>query len=302
MQQPRGRRPSATGAAVLLGTNLVWAAGYPATALALRGMTPAFLALLRLAVGAAALAPHLRPTPWRARGALAAAALGLVGYTLPIYLQILGLARSSPAAAALFVALEPLLTALLAAWQLHEPIPRPRQAALALAALGAWTTAGFPRPGVHGQLGGIALLLLATGGFAAYNVFSAPLAAHLGPARATAATLGAGALGMLPLWLATGARLPLHATAVSWTAAAFLALPGTAGAYLAWNWAVSRLPVSFAALSLYVQPVCGALLSIAVLRMQPSWGFDLGALAILGALVLGRERRPSPRDRAGAPA
>lgn len=292
-------RARAAAVAALVAANVIWASSYPATALALRAFPPVLLALLRLGVGGLALLPLLRIAPagtaaraaWDRRTLALAALLGLVGFTLPVYLQIVGLARSTPALAAMSVALEPLLTAAIAAATLREPLPPARRAALLLATLGAWAIAGFPRPGATGYLLGELLLLAANLGFAAYNAYSVRLVARLPAPAATAATLLAGFVGTVPLWLATGASAPRDPGPAALGAAAFLALPGTAGAYLLWMIAVGRVPVTLAALFLYVQPVLGAALSVAVTGQRPAASFYLGATAILAALVLGQGRR-----------
>lgn len=293
---PRPRRRG-LAAAVVIADNLIWGASYPATAIALRGMAAAWLTLVRLAIGAVLLMPWLRlqsPHGWTYRDAAWATVLGLLGFTLPVYLQIIGLRDSSPALAAIFVALEPLLTALIAAVALREAVPWKRRAALLLAFLGAWATAGFPRPGRPGHALADILLLAANLGFAAYNALGTTLSQRVGAPAATAATLLAGCAGMLPIWLLAGAPLPHQATVGAWAALAFLALPATAGAYLGWMWAVTRLPVAVAALSLYLQPVVGVLLAVALTGVRPAPSFYLGATAILGALAMGRHRAAPP--------
>jgi drug/metabolite transporter (DMT)-like permease len=290
---------------VLVAANLAWGSGYPATAVALRALSPALLAALRLGVGGLALVPVVFRSRagerWDARTLLWALGLGVAGFGLPVYLQIVGLQDSSPALAAIFVALEPLLTAAVAAAWLREPLPAARRWALALAAFGAWATAGFPRPGAAAHLLGDLLLLAANLGFSAYNALAGRLAERLSAPRATAATMLAGLLGVVPVWLADGGRLPARLAPSVVAAVLFLTLPGTAGAYLAWTWAVTQVPVAAAALFLYLQPVTGVVLSVVLTRAWPALSFYVGTAAIAVALALGARPALDARTR-GDPA
>ncbi len=275
--------------------NLIWAGTYPATGIALRGMTPEFLTMVRLGVGALALLPFLRGNHekrWSLKTALAALGLGVMGFSIPVYLQSLGLYLSTPALAAISIALEPLVTAVIAALWLHEVFGRGRKVALAMAVLGAWAVAGFPVIGHLGYAYGDALLLGAIGCFAVYNVFSARLSQAVGPSTATAATLLGGFIGSVPIWLVTGARTPYTWVHGELWALLYLSVLATALAYFLWMFAVHRVPVSLVALFLYLQPVIGVLLSVMITHNRVNGAFVLGSLLILGALYIGRDRLP----------
>jgi drug/metabolite transporter (DMT)-like permease len=297
--QPLSRRAAVAGLVVI---NLVWAGGYPAAAVALRAISAAPLTLLRLAVGAAMLAPWLRlpgGARWRLRPALLAAALGALGFALPIYLQTAGLARSSAAMTAVLVALEPLLTAGLGAVLLRQTLPARRRAGLAVAAAGAWLIAGLPRPGHAGFLLGDALLVLSVLCFAGYNVLSAALTAEVPPGAAAAATMWAGFLAMVPVWLLAGAHVPRHVGPGPAGAAAFLAVAATGLAYVVWVAALGSVPAAEAALYLYLQPVGGVLLAVWITGTRPGASFWAGAALVLLGVFLGTERpaRPGPASR-----
>ena len=293
---PGSRRATAAG---LVLVNLAWAAGYPAAAIALRDIPSGLLTVVRLGIAALMLAPlaaRSRGTRWD-RGTVAlAASLGVVGFALPIYLQTLGLAMSTPAMTAILVALEPLFTAVLAGALLRQPLPALRRIALAVALVGAWTIAGLPRPGHAGYLAGDVLLVLSVVCFATYNAFSSRLTDRVPPPAAASATLWAGFLGMIPLWLLLGAGLPHHLSTGPAAATAFLAVVGTGLAYLVWVTALGRIPAAEAALYLYLQPVFGVLLSVLLTGARPSAGFYLGAGLILFGVFLGAERGPAAAD------
>ncbi len=278
---------------ILVAMNLIWAGTYPATSLALRGMTPEFLTMVRLGVGALAFLPFLRLTRgklWDVKLGLLALGLGIVGFSIPVYLQSLGLFLSTPALAAISIALEPLVTMVIAAMWLQEVFGRGRKWALVMAVVGAWAVAGFPTLGHAGYAYGDLLLLVAIGCFAVYNVFSARLSQVVGSSTATAATLLGGFIGSVPIWLATGARTPHTWIHGELWALLYLSILATALAYFLWMFSVRRVPVSLVALFLYLQPVLGVLLSVIITHTQLSFSFFVGALLILGALFVGQER------------
>ncbi len=280
----------------LLVMNFIWAGTYPATAFALISLSAPLLTLIRLGTGSIVMMPFL----WRSVRSWTAPAigrvmiLGVVGFSLPLVLQTQGLKASTPAMAAISIALEPLVTAVMAGLWLKQSLPVARRWALVIASAGAWAIAGFPRPGVKGYILGDGLLVLAVVCFAVYNVSSSSLSRYLGPGEATAGTFLAGFIGTVPIWLVTGARIPVVWKLPSLEATAYLALLGTALAYFLWMHTASRIPVALMALFLYLQPVLGVVLSILFTPSHVGWPFIIGSLAILGALYIGRD----PRQRA----
>ncbi|MCY0907639.1 MAG: DMT family transporter [Sulfobacillus thermotolerans] len=278
----------------LLAMNLIWAGTYPATGLALTAASATFLTMFRLLAGTLVFAPFLfRGRPWTASKIVRTLGLGVIGFSLPLVLQTQGLRASTPAMAAISIALEPLLTALMASLLLKERLPKARKWALALAAVGAWAVAGFPRPGVQGYGMGDGLLVAALGCFAIYNVYSSSLSRMLSPQQATAATFAGGFLGTVPLWLATGAQVPHHWSGPPLWAALYLAVLGTAVAYFLWMLTASRIPMAIMALFLYIQPVLGVVLSAWITPEPMTGSFYLGSAAILLALYLGRDVIPA---------
>lgn len=291
--KPASPRAAAIG---LVLVNLAWAAGYPLTAIALRDIPAGLLTLLRLLGGALLVTALVRPgrARWDRAAYAYAAALGVVGFALPVYLQTLGLARSSPALTAILVSLEPLLTAVLSAGLLGQRLPAARRAALGIALGGAWLIAGRPRPGHPGFLVGDLLLGLSVLCFAAYNAFSSRLTDRVPAVEAAAATLWVGVVATVPLWLLGGAHLPRAVSAGPLAATAFLALVGTGLAYLAWVAGLQALPSAQVALYLYLQPVFGVLLSVLWTGAHPTAGFYAGAALILFSVFLGGEGRSWP--------
>ena len=276
----------------LLLMNFIWAGTYPATALALISLSAPLLTMIRLGTGSVVMMPFLWRSvrSWSLSMVVRVTFLGIVGFSLPLVLQTQGLKLSTPAMAAISIALEPLFTAAMASLWLKQPLSKARRWALIVAIGGAWAVAGFPRPGVKGYILGDSLLLLAVVCFAVYNVFSSSLSRYLGPGEATAGTFLGGFVGTVPIWLFSGAQLPLHWKVPSIMATVYLALLGTAVAYFLWMHTASRISVALMALFLYLQPVLGVLLSLLFIPTHVGWSFVAGSLAILLALYMGRDR------------
>ncbi|WP_208527727.1 DMT family transporter, partial [Methylacidiphilum caldifontis] len=115
--------------------NLIWAIGYPVTTVALHeGMPPSLLAVVRLVGAFLMLWPQLRGLP-HLSGKLwgFCAVMGVTGFTLPMWLQIRGIGGTDAAIGAISIALEPLLTVLLAAQITGQRVHRGQQVALGLA-------------------------------------------------------------------------------------------------------------------------------------------------------------------------
>ena len=71
-----------------------------------------------------------------------------------------------------------------------------------------------------------------------------------------------------------------HFSLTSWGAAAAQGLLATAGAYLAWNWGLERVPASRAGVFLNLEPLVGTLLGVSLLHEH------LGPVAILGGVLI----------------
>ena len=278
--------------AVIL-ANLIWSGSFSATAIAVHFMSPAFLTMVRLGTGALVLSPFLRLTGgkrWDWRTIFQALVLGAVGFAAPVYLETKGLALSTPALAAISIAMEPLFTVLVATALLREHLGVARRWATVLAFFGAWAIAGFPRPGRSGYLAGDLFMVGAVFCYALYNAYSKRLTNVLPPSAATAATLWGGFFASIPLWWMSGAVVPHQMTGLDWVAVLYLALLATSGAYVLWMFALKSINVSFAALFLYMQPVLGVVLSVWIVGTRPGLDFYAGAACILAAIVMGRDK------------
>ncbi|MCY0869469.1 MAG: DMT family transporter [Firmicutes bacterium] len=287
MPRVHSRKPL-LGILAVIGANLIWSGSFPATTIALAGCPASLLALIRLFIGAALLCPTLfRGTLlWRRATIVQAALLGVVGFTLPVYLETQGIGSSTPAVGAVLIALEPICTAVIAAVALRERLPRRRVVALALAFFGAYLIAGLPRPGDPGYAVGDLLMTGAVICYALYNVLSKRLLVHIEAVQAAAITLLGGCAGGFVVWGLRGAPGLGRMDGMTWAAVLYLAILSTAVAYYLWLFALNRFAASRVTLFLYMQPIAGVLLSFLIVGTRPGRLFFVGGALILAGLYI----------------
>jgi drug/metabolite transporter (DMT)-like permease len=278
---------------VLLGANVVYATSYVATRVTLSGVPPATLALARLVVGALVLAllgGSRAGAPLLSRDDRRTIAwMGLLGFAGAYVLSHWGIARSTATNAALLIVVEPLSLMLLSPVYLGERLSRREAVGAAMALAGTTLVVVNGIPGVTEKLvphwQGDLLLVLAGVAYAAYSLLGRRVLDRHAPLGVTVRSLVWGATGIFPVaaaeWV-SGSRPRWTASAVAGTL--YLAVVITALGYVAWNWALARVPAPRAALFLNVQPIVGALLGAALLG-EPVTIFTLaGGAAIVAGL------------------
>ena len=279
---------------VLVVANVVYATSYAATRLTLDHVPPATLALIRLVIGALVLIPvavALRPMGARAIGRgdrWSIVGMGVLGFAGAFALSHWGIARSTATNAALLITVEPISLILLSPWALGERLTRREGAGATLALLGAAAVVVNGIPGITATLvphwRGDLLLLLAGVAYASYSLLGRGVLTRHPAIAVTAWSIAWGVLAMLPLaaleWSA-GASLELSGRSV--VGVLYLSLVITALGYLAWNWALERVPAPRAAIFLNIQPLVGALLGVYYLA-EPLTVFTVvgGALILMG--------------------
>lgn len=267
-------------------TVFMWASTFPAIRAALAAFGPAELAALRFAVASAALGAYVawaRP-PMPSRGdlprILLAGGLGIAAYNLLLNAG----SRTVDAGTASFVVnTAPVFTALLGTALLGERLRGWGWIGIGLSFAGvALIAAG------RGDMGfgkGALLVLAAAVCQAAQFVAQKPLLARSGALPVTACVMWAGTAMLVPFLpgaLQTTAHAPAHALA----AVVFLGLGPAALAYVAWSYALSRMPVSRAASFLYLVPPIATLIAWVWLGEAPRWGALVGGVVALSGVVL----------------
>lgn len=284
--------------AKLVLVTLFWGGTFIAGRIVAQELPAMTAAALRFAVAAALLLP----VAWIKEGGLprlsrnqvlATAVLGLTGIFL-YNLCFFGALGTVPAGrAALFIALNPVVTALAAALLLRERLRATKWAGIALAFCGAAVviTRGDPMAAVHdlGQsLGrGELLMLGAMSSWAAYTLVGRAALKGLSP---IAATTYAALWGLLFLTIGAAPSLArLDFLAVSWQAWASLAYLGAFGTVLGFVWyyeGVKAIGASRTAVFNNLVPVFGITLGAVLLGEQVLASMVAGGLLVAAGVTL----------------
>jgi len=231
------------------------------------------------------------------------AALGLLG--VPIYnLAFLhGLKTVPTGTAALVIALNPALTAVLARVVLKETLGLRQVVGLVLALFGVFVVIryGTDEPVDWPYLSSALVLTLAPLSWAVYTVVGRRLPASADAFDATYALLFVGSLPLLALATpALGRRLLAHPGALG--AALYLAVPCTLVAYAGWIWALKRLPAGEVAAFVFLNPPLANLWAWLFEGATLKPPFLLGAAVLLAGVAAIVLPLPRPGGRAASEA
>ena len=295
-------------------TVVLWAAAFAAIRVALRGFTPVELSVLRLTVASAALAAAApfaglrRPAARDLPALVACGATGMSAYQL---LLNTGERSVTAGTASMLVSTGPVLVALLASAFLGEHLTRRAKHGMAVACAGAVVIALGQGGGVRLSAGALVVLAAALAQ-AVFFVLQKPLLARYTAFEVTAYAMWSGTALLLPL-----ARVPHAPGAAPLVAVLVLGLGASAAGFLAWAYALARLPVAKAGTALYAVPAVAVAVALVWLGELPSAASLAGGLlALLGVAIATRsanaavlmKRRPNaaaalrrPRRRPPAP-
>ncbi len=236
------------------------------------------------------------PFLWRGRRRLAKAsrgdwgriaAVGLLGYALPLSLGTYGVKLSSATSASLLVGIEPVTIILLSALFLGEALTGIKILSLVLGLTGAMIIAfqGFPTlsGAFTDRLKGDLILAFHGCCWALYSVFGKSALKRVDPIDFTAVTSVIGFLGVAA-WALPGTNPSAWSAtpASAWLAMVYLAVAGGFLAVILWNVALKKVEASKVANFIFLQPLVGVLLGVG-LQGDPMTGWSMAG----GALVLG---------------
>jgi drug/metabolite transporter (DMT)-like permease len=261
-------------------------------------LSGAVFALLLIALPGPALPPR--------RGVPAALALGLLAGPLNQGLFFAGLQRSTAAHAALLYALTPIGVYLYSVLRGRESPSARAGVGLLLAFSGALVLLLAHGLGaLSGVFVGDLLILGAVAAWVLYTAEGKAFIGEHGALRATAWSMIAGSLWLLPLapWelrpgFIFGAGLGVKASI------AYLALLSSVASYLLWYWALGRTDASKVAVFSNLQPVATAVAAWAVLGERIGWEVAVGGVLVLAGVRLTSAARsalpakplPGPRE------
>ena len=270
-----------------------WSGNYIAGKIALRELSPFFLAGVRIGLAGLTMLPLYA---WeRGAGSQPAAAsqaawrrvvqlllLGILGVTLNQFFFIVGLSRTSVAHAAILIGLTPIQVLIIAKLRGQEQITVRKATGMAIALAGVALLKWFePAAGTSATLLGDFFILLAGLCFALFTVFGKEVTARYSTITMNTYAYVGGGLALLPLTLWEAARQPLtHVSATAWLAAIYMALFPSVIAYLIYYHVLAHMSASRVSAFSYLQPVFASIMGVFML------GENLGAPAIGGGIVI----------------
>jgi drug/metabolite transporter (DMT)-like permease len=218
------------------------------------------------------------------------ALLGFATFFCSPLFQYFGLRHSTAVENAVIVAMEPLLSVLLAALVLRERMGLKRWTALAVALLGfCLLSCIFEQDLAHGfsksMVGNILILAFLLGEIT-FIIFGSRLVKRLPSSAVFAVALSFGLL-FLTIFTAATSGIPAfwNLTGRAFWGVMWLGPLSTAGGYLVWMSMLRRVPVNLVAMTLFVQPVVGSIFGALFLHEQLGLTQWLGGALIIAAVI-----------------
>jgi drug/metabolite transporter (DMT)-like permease len=209
--------------------------------------------------------------------------LGLLAGPLNQGLFLWGLSRSTPAHAALFYALTPTAVYLYALWRGQELASPGKVAGIVIAFSGVLVLLlGRGLRAAMGPLVGDLFILCGVAAWAVYTAEGKAFTAEHGAVRATAWSLIAASIWILPT--APFALAPsrfANASAMALAGIVYMAIFTSVVSYSLWYFALSRLDASRVAVFSNLQPVVAALAAYWLLGEPLNWEMAAGGLLVL---------------------
>jgi drug/metabolite transporter (DMT)-like permease len=276
---------------VMILFNVFWAATLPSNKALGVYLTEGGIVSLRFAIAALIVAiawpwlPGQRPKGW---DLVKSAVMGILVFCVGQRLQVLGNALGSAGNSAVLMALEPLLTSVLAAIFLREHILARRWFGFGLGMAGVALLNGVWRADFHWTSLTASLIFISSFlSESGYSIIGKPLTARAGSAKILAVGLFAATLANL-LWdgektAAAALSLPLKA----WLLLTYMAVVCTVLGYTIWLMVIKEADVNLVSMTIFVQPIAGVPMAALWLGEPLHWGQLWGGLAICTGLVVG---------------
>ena len=270
-----------------------WSGNYIAGKIALRELSPLFLAGLRIGLAGvtmvplyawerAARRPKRPPQAESLPHVVQLLILGLLGVTLNQFFFIVGLSRTSVAHAAILIGLTPIQVLIIAGVRGQERITARKAVGMAIALAGVALLKAFePAAGTGATWLGDFFILLTGLCFALYTVFGKEVTGEYSTITMNTYAYVGGAMALLPLTVWEATHQPLaHVSAGAWLAAIYMALFPSVIAYLIYYHALAHMAASRVSAFSYLQPVFASIMGVVIL------GETLGAPVIAGGAVI----------------
>jgi drug/metabolite transporter (DMT)-like permease len=289
-------RPSVLGAWLsVAAATLIWASNVVAVKFILREI-PAFPAALLRIISAGAIlalwhAAQRKPFWIRPADRSSLLQLGVVGIAWSFLCYTLALAHTSVAHTVFIGALSPMAVFLLVRLGGQEKFTMIKLAGLVVCLVGVLLLAADKAGGAGAGWTGDLLAFAGMWCFAFYTVRSKRLARGYDSVSLNTYAFVIAALFCLPLLLWTAASVPWGRISwVGWSALAYSATIGSAGAYLVYYYSLRTLAASQVAAFQYIQPVLSTCFGVVLLGETFGARFEAGAALILAGMFLAERR------------
>lgn len=215
------------------------------------------------------------------------AGAGVLGNSAFHAFMVTGVHHTSPAHAALLIALTPLFAALLARLALGEPVGVRRLAGILLAFAGVAVIVLRGGSEGGGPWRGDLLSLGASVSWAAYTVLGKPLLARSGAREVTTWATLLGTVPLLPLGLPGLRAVPWTALSPGqWLLLAYLSAGTIALANLLWYWALARTATARVVAFSYLVPLIATGVALVAGQEVLTASLVVGGLAVVGGVAL----------------
>jgi O-acetylserine/cysteine efflux transporter len=313
-----GRAPSraAIGASIAI-IVVVWAANFIAAKIGTYYLPPLAMASFRVVIAGAVMVPtyflclrlpafaeaaNFRRRGFAIRDLWVFFYLGFFGVTVNQICFTVGLYFTRVSHAAVIVGLGPIYILILAVLFRLERATGHKVVGMLIALIGVVVLASENGISVHSaSLEGDAITMAGSIGFAVYVVLGKRTAGKYDSLTMTAFNHFAGALIVLPLAILEARKLFIgghwQLPWQAWIAVLYMAIFGSALAYVFYFWLLRYLEASQLAAFTYLLPVLATVLGILWLGEKGSWGQVLGGVLALGGVYwIESGRTPSVRD------
>lgn len=286
--------PNKTAILLVTLSTLFWGATFNAGKIAVENMSPLLVAAVRFSLASLIILPilfykenHIKEDI--KQNMLMYTVLGIIGVVGFNSLFFLGLKYTTPVNGALIMATNPIVTMLLSAIILKDPIRFNQRIGMSLSLIGVILVV------THGSLEMLLRLKIAFGDWmimaanicwALYGVLARRYLENSKPLIMTAATMLVGSVILIAFSCYSSSMTPLlHQTWQVYTALIYIASFGSALAYLFWNYGIAKLGAGNTSLFFNLVPIFAVFISM--LMGQPVSVLEIfgGAVVILGVLI-----------------
>ena len=276
---------------ILMVMNVFWAGTYSAFKALTVPLSAGQVVTLRYGLAALVMVALWRWLPGvapRGRDLLRTAVMGVLVFCVSPRCQVYGVHLGKASDAAVVIALEPLITAMAAAWFLREHVPVRRWVGFVIGMSGLALLNGVWR--MRMDWTGLAANLIFLVSFfceSAYSVMGKPILERAGMFKVVAVALFCGtSVNLVFSGAGTVARLNTLSVTNWWTVA-YLVVICTVVGYCVWYMVIRETDVSLAAMTILAQPVIGIGIAAITLGETPHWGQLWGSAAVVLGLVFG---------------